>query len=105
MENDRERIKDEDYRQFYSYKILRDIYITSPLAMPSRDSRTYPSTNAHEYQRRIPFFGCCNRHGTTGTKEDKRSMRRETENLCRKEPMEKQDRIDVLTLKCKGASR
>jgi len=92
----------EDMEQFYSYKILRDTYIASPLAMPSRLTQLIlplmhmntgaafsSSTSVIDIARRV---------------QKRTKDRRETENLCRKEQWRNKT-IDVFTLKRKGASR
>lgn len=104
-----ERERERDVEWFYSYKILRDTYIASPLAMPSRRAHLARLTRTNTGAAFPPSTSVISRAGRGQKRGQKVERRRETENLYRKEPVErereKQDRIDVSTLKCKSASR
>lgn len=100
-ERERERGRREDAEQFYSYTILRDTYIASPLAMPSR--LTHPIHLMHmNTGTAFPSSTLVINVARRIQKRTKGRGGRKTENLCRKEPAKKQAHIDIFTLKCKG---
>lgn len=90
---------------FYSYKILRDTYIAPPLAMPSRLAHLAVLTRTNTGVAFPPSTSVIGGAGRGQKRRQKVEARRNGEFIRKRAGREKQDRIDVSTLKCKGASR